>query len=236
MEVLKEYKEKSLKSWMKELDFFKSNDWKGIQDFIYEKRKEGRPILPGNSNVFNALKLTPLDNVKVVILGQDPYPNRNHAHGLSFSVPRECKAIPRSLQNIFKEYKNDLGYEIPDNGNLEAWALNGVLLLNTVLTVQEKLSNSHKDLGWEKLTTEILKKIDEKTENTVFILWGNQAQKYEYLIDKTKHLVIKSAHPSPLSANRGFFGSKPFSTACRYREAKGKESIVWNLNENPLPF
>lgn len=170
-------------------------------------------ILPQEQDVFNAFNLCSLENIKVVILGQDPYPTPGHAHGLSFSIPEEVRPFAKSLQNIFKEIQDDLGTEIPQNGNLERWAKQGVFLLNSVLTVTANEANSHKKFGWQKFTDRVIQLISEERNGVVFMLWGAQAQKKVDLIDESKHHILKSVHPSPLSAYRGFFGCKHFSKA-----------------------
>lgn len=193
------------------------------------KRAEGVIIYPPAGDVFKAFELTPFDQVKVVILGQDPYHGPNQAHGLAFSV-NEGIAFPPSLQNIFKELATDIeGFQIPMHGDLRAWARQGVFLLNTVLTVQQAQANSHADWGWEQFTDEVINVLNTEREHLVFILWGAHAQKKGRVIDKKKHLVLTSPHPSPLSAYRGFFGSRPFSKANQYLVEHGLEPIDWQL-------
>ena len=193
------------------------------------KRAEGVIIYPPAGDVFKAFELTPFDQVKVVILGQDPYHGPNQAHGLAFSV-NEGIAFPPSLQNIFKELATDIeGFQIPMHGDLRAWAKQGVFLLNTVLTVQQAQANSHADWGWEQFTDEVINVLNTEREHLVFILWGAHAQKKGRVIDKKKHLVLTSPHPSPLSAYRGFFGSRPFSKANQYLVEHGLEKIDWQL-------
>ena len=193
------------------------------------KRAEGVIIYPPAGDVFKAFELTPFDQVKVVILGQDPYHGPNQAHGLAFSV-NEGIAFPPSLQNIFKELAADIeGFQIPMHGDLRAWAKQGVFLLNTVLTVQQAQANSHADWGWEQFTDEVINVLNTEREHLVFILWGAHAQKKGRVIDKKKHLVLTSPHPSPLSAYRGFFGSRPFSKANQYLVEHGLEKIDWQL-------
>ena len=193
------------------------------------KRAEDVIIYPPAGDVFKAFELTPLDQVKVVILGQDPYHGPNQAHGLAFSV-NEGIAFPPSLQNIFKELATDIeGFQIPMHGDLRAWARQGVFLLNTVLTVQQAQANSHADWGWEQFTDEVINVLNTEREHLVFILWGAHAQKKGRVIDKKKHLVLTSPHPSPLSAYRGFFGSRPFSKANQYLVEHGLEPIDWQL-------
>lgn len=195
---------------------------------LWEKVKEEyqtTKCFPPKSQIFRAIELTPFDEVKVVIIGQDPYHNDNQANGLCFSVSDKVKAPP-SLKNIFKELEDDLGIKKTSN-ELEMWAKQGVLLLNATLTVRAHEANSHKDLGWEQFTDFIIKEISDKKENVVFVLWGAFAQKKAGLIDASKHFVIQSAHPSPFSVHKGFFGSRPFSKINQFLEEKGKEPINW---------
>ena len=182
-------------------------------------------VFPPKSQIFRALELTPFDEVKVVIIGQDPYHNDHQANGLSFSVSEEVSAPP-SLKNIFTELKADLGIERQET-DLQDWAEQGVLLLNSSLTVRAHSPNSHKDLGWNKFTNFIIKEISDEKENVVFVLWGAFAQKKEELIDSSKHFIIKSAHPSPFSVHRGFYGSKPFSKVNNYLKSKNIKPISW---------
>ena len=216
------------------------NDWdeklsiiwnsEGFKKFwnIIKKEYATKTVYPTFDNIFNALKLTPYKNVKVVIVGQDPYHGENEAHGLSFSVLDGVK-IPPSLQNIYKELNDDLKISIPSSGNLTKWAKNGVLLLNNALTVIKDTPNSHQKIGWNLFTDYVIKLVDQKDEPVVFILWGKNAQSKESLITNPKHLVIKSAHPSPFSANHGFFGSKPFSKANNYLIKNKKDPVDWTL-------
>ena len=180
---------------------------------------------PPKNQIFRAIELTPFEEVEVVIIGQDPYHNDFQANGLCFSVSDQVKAPP-SLKNIFTELKDDLGI-VKTNNELDSWAKQGVLLLNATLTVRAHEPNSHKDLGWEKFTDFIIKEISEKKENVVFVLWGAFAQKKEELINPSKHFIIKSAHPSPFSVYRGFYGSRPFSKINDYLKLKGKKQIDW---------
>lgn len=184
-----------------------------------------KKIFPPKHQVFSAFK-TPLDEVKVVIIGQDPYHNDGQAHGLAFSVS-ETAVIPPSLQNIFKEVQDDVGGEMPENGNLQRWANQGVLLLNNTLTVEAHLAGSHRGKGWEKFTDATIKMLSDKKTGLVFILWGRDARNKKALIDERKHLIIESPHPSPLSAHRGFFGSKPFSKTNVYLAMQGEKPIKW---------
>ena len=195
---------------------------------LWEKVKEEyqtTKCFPPKNQIFRAIELTPFEEVKVVIIGQDPYHNDNQANGLCFSVSDKVTAPP-SLKNIFKELEDDLGIKKTSN-ELEMWAKQGVLLLNATLTVRAHEANSPKDLGWEKFTDFIIKEISDKKENVVFVLWGNFAEKKAGLIDTSKHFIIQSVHPSPLSARKGFFGSRPFSKINQFLEEKGKEPINW---------
>ena len=195
---------------------------------LWEKVKEEyqtTKCFPPKDQIFRAIELTPFDKVKVVIIGQDPYHNDNQANGLCFSVSDKVKAPP-SLKNIFKELEDDLGIKKTSN-ELEMWAKQGVLLLNATLTVRAHEANSHKDLGWGQFTDFIIKEISDKKENVVFVLWGAFAQKKAGLIDTKKHFIIQSVHPSPLSARKGFFGSRPFSKINQFLEERGKEPINW---------
>ncbi len=198
-----------------------------LQDFTIEERQT-QTIFPPAADVFSAFELTPYENVKVLILGQDPYHDDNQAHGLCFSVKPGIKTPP-SLVNIYKELHTDIGLEIPKHGYLVNWAEQGILMLNAVLTVRAHTPNSHKDKGWETFTDAVIKKVSDKTDPVVFVLWGAYAQKKLKLIDTTKHSVIQSAHPSPLSARNGFFGSKPFSAINTALESFGQPTINWQL-------
>ena len=188
-------------------------------------------IYPDVYDIFNALKYVAYEDVKVVILGQDPYHGRGQAHGFSFSV-KEDVPIPPSLLNIYKELRDDLGLFIPDNGNLTKWAKQGVLLLNTVLTVREKSPNSHKDRGWEKLTDRIIALLNQREKPIVFILWGANARSKTKLINNRRHLILTSAHPSPLSAYRGFFGSKVFSKTNKFLRDNNMKEIDWQIENH----
>lgn len=194
-------------------------------DFVKEEYKI-KTIYPPGSLIFNAFNLCPFQNVKAVIIGQDPYHGPGQAHGLCFSV-REGVDFPPSLINIFKEIESDLGIPRPINGNLGRWASQGVLLLNATLTVREHQAGSHQNKGWEKFTDYVISIINENKQNTVFFLWGSYAQKKGESIDRSKHLVLESVHPSPLSASRGFFGNKHFSRCNDYLKAHGIEPIDW---------
>lgn len=191
-----------------------------------QKRREEVSVFPEEKNVFRALELTPFESVKVVILGQDPYHGFGQAHGLSFSVQKGIP-LPPSLRNIYKELQEDLGGELPTEGDLSHWAKQGVLLLNTVLTVEEGNANSHKGMGWERLTNRLIESLNELNHPVIFILWGKPAQDKEKLIMNPSHVILKSPHPSPLSAYRGFFGSKPFSRINDILIQQGQIPIRW---------
>jgi len=207
--------------------FFESDIFRvKILNALGDAKRDGHVVLPDRSKILRALELTPPDEVKVVILGQDPYPTEGHANGLSFSVNPEVTPLPKSLINIFRELKDDLGIE-KENGDLTSWALQGVLLLNTVLTVYKGQPASHTGMGWEVLSTDIIKWLSEHKEHIVFILWGKNAQKKGMYINESKHLIINSPHPSPLSAHRGFFGSKPFSRTNKYLTENEIIPIKW---------
>lgn len=193
-----------------------------------EIRSSGLPIYPPPHLIFNALNTTPFDRVKAVIIGQDPYHGPGQAMGLSFSVPQGIK-VPSSLGNIYKELQQDVQCSIPSHGNLEKWALQGVLLLNSVLTVRQHQANSHAKKGWEQYTDAVIETISKKKRGIVFLLWGNYAQVKSRLIDGTKHHILKAAHPSGLSANRGFFGCRHFSRTNQLLEEMGMSPIDWQL-------
>lgn len=196
-----------------------------LQAFVQKRRAEVR-VFPEKKNVFNALELTPFESVKVVILGQDPYHGFGQAHGLSFSVQKGTP-LPPSLKNIYKELQEDIGGELPVEGDLSHWAKQGVLLLNTVLTVEEGNANSHKGIGWEILTNRLIESLNELKHPVIFILWGKPAQDKEKLITNPNHIILKAPHPSPLSAYRGFFGSKPFSKVNDILIQQGQTPICW---------
>ena len=196
-----------------------------LQAFVQKRRAEVR-VFPEEKNVFNALELTPFESVKVVILGQDPYHGFGQAHGLSFSVQKGIP-LPPSLKNIYKELQEDIGGELPTEGDLSHWAKQGVLLLNTVLTVEEGNANSHKGMGWETLTNRFIESLNELKHPVIFILWGKPAQDKEKLITNPNHVILKDPHPSPLSAYRGFFGSKPFSKVNDILIQQGQTPIRW---------
>ena len=199
-----------------------------LKQFLTAEKAAGKRIFPPGGEWFHALDATPLDNVRVVILGQDPYHGPGQAHGLCFSV-RPGVRVPPSLVNIYKELKADLGIDPPNHGCLDAWAERGVLLLNAVLTVEAHRAASHQGKGWERFTDAIIRLVNDREEPVVFILWGSYAQRKASFVDTTKHCVIKSPHPSPLSAHNGFFGSKPFSKANAFLREKGLEPIDWSL-------
>lgn len=206
---------------------FEKDYYKKLRSFLISEYKS-KVIYPNMYDIFNALHFTSYADTKVVILGQDPYHGPNQAHGLSFSVNTGIKTPP-SLLNIYKELHSDLNCYIPNNGYLKKWTDQGVLLLNTVLTVRAGEANSHKNRGWEEFTTKVIKTLNEKDKPIVFILWGNNAISKENLITNTKHLIIKSVHPSPLSASRGFFGSKPFSKTNEFLISTNQKVIDWQI-------
>lgn len=204
---------------------FDKEYFKQLVEFVKQEYAGGKVYPPG-AQIFNAFDFCPFDDVKVVIIGQDPYHGPRQANGLCFSVS-EGVPMPPSLLNIFKELKADVGREIPPHGSLERWAKQGVLLLNATLTVRANTPGSHQNKGWEEFTDAVIKRLSDEKENLVFILWGAYAQKKGAIIDTEKHHVIKSAHPSPFAAHRGFFGSKPFSRTNEYLIKKGKNAINW---------
>lgn len=218
--------EPSWKSVMKE-EFSKDYFFK-IKDFLLEEKKQNHVVYPPGNLIFNAFNLTPFDKVEVVILGQDPYHGRGQAHGLCFSVPYGITPPP-SLVNIFKEIHSDIGASIPNHGNLEEWAKQGVLLLNALLTVRANEPASHRGIGWEIFTDAVIRKISEKKTGIVFLLWGKFAQEKESLIDTANHHVLKAAHPSPYSASSGFFGCKHFSKTNALLISQNKPPINWQL-------
>ena len=215
-------------SWLEHLkDEFQKDYMVLIKQKLLELKKNNIPFYPPGRFLFNAFNLTPLDQVKVVILGQDPYHGPNQAHGLCFSVPNGIKPPP-SLINIFKELEDDIDKKIDfSNGNLEHWAMQGVFLLNTTLTVEKSRPLSHQKLGWDIFTNKVISTISKTRENIAFILWGSFAQSKKELIDSNKHLILTAPHPSPLSAHRGFFGSKPFSKTNTFLESKQIDMISW---------
>ena len=206
----------------KKKDYFEK-----LSVFLENEKKAGKEIYPNEGLYFNALQLTPLEKVKIVILGQDPYHGEGQAHGLSFSVPDGIK-IPPSLRNIYKELATSIeGFDVPDSGNLTHWAEQGVLLLNSVLTVEKSNAGSHAKQGWEIFTDNIIKLINDSQQDVVFLLWGSYAHKKGLFIDETKHTVLKSTHPSPLSAYRGFFGCGHFKLVNEILMKQGKNKINW---------
>jgi uracil-DNA glycosylase len=218
--------EESWKEILKE-EFDKSY-FQHIITFLKAEKATGKIIYPPGPLIFNAFSETPFTNVKVVIIGQDPYHNRGQAHGLSFSVPGLVPKPP-SLANIFKELRNDLGIAIPESGNLEKWTSQGVLLLNASLTVRQNEPASHAKIGWLQFTDQVIRKISEQKEGIVFLLWGKFAQEKQSLIDETKHFVLKAAHPSPFSAENGFFGCRHFSRTNQILVDQKKSPIDWKL-------
>lgn len=216
-------------SWKEILkDEFNKNYFAEIVMHLKHEKALGKTIYPAGNNIFNAFEQTHFDNVKVVILGQDPYHGAGQAHGLSFSVPDGIKPPP-SLVNIYKEMKTDLGLEIPTSGNLTKWAQHGVLLLNAFLTVRASEPASHSKIGWENFTDAVIRKISEQKNNVVFLLWGRFAQDKQILIDATRHHILKAAHPSPFSAANGFFGCKHFSKTNELLLKAGIEPVDWRL-------
>ncbi|MFP5255581.1 MAG: uracil-DNA glycosylase [Acidimicrobiia bacterium] len=201
--------------------------WAELQRFVAEERQRG-PVYPAPDEVFAALHLTPYAEVKVLILGQDPYHGPGQAHGLCFSV-RPGVPAPPSLQNVFAELEADLGIPPPDHGCLDAWARQGVLLLNATLTVRARQATSHQGKGWETFTDAVIRAVSAKPERVVFVLWGASARRKRSLVDTSRHVVIESAHPSPLSARSGFFGSRPFSRANRALAEAGREPVDWRI-------
>ena len=208
---------------------FEKPYWAALQQFVADERAQG-PVYPPHDQVFAALHLTPYADVKVLILGQDPYHGPRQAHGLCFSVPHGI-AQPPSLQNVFAELRDDLGIDPPPHGNLEAWARQGVLLLNAFLTVRARQAGSHRSAGWEAFTDEVIRAVSAKPERVVFVLWGAFARRKKQLVDLARHVIIESAHPSPLSAHNGFFGSKPFSRANAALAEAGRRPVDWRLSD-----
>ena len=216
-------------SWKKVLkEEFEKPYFQHIITFLKAEKATGKIIYPPGPLIFNAFKQTPFDKLKVVLLGQDPYHNKGQAHGLSFSVP-DGVPKPPSLVNIFKELHSDLGIKIPESGNLEKWAKQGVLLLNASLTVRKNEPGSHAKIGWLQFTDSVIKKISDEKQGIVFLLWGKFAQEKQAIIDETKHYVLKAAHPSPYSANNGFFGCRHFSLTNELLTKQHKSPIDWKL-------
>ncbi|PUA29650.1 MAG: uracil-DNA glycosylase [Cellvibrio sp. 79] len=217
-------------SWLSHLaGEFEQPYMKQLKAFLLAEKKQGKVIYPASKNIFNAFNSTPLDQVKVVILGQDPYHGPNQAHGLCFSVQPGIPAPP-SLQNMFKELHRDLGMSIPPHGCLQAWANQGVLLLNATLTVEQARAGSHQGRGWETFTDKAIQIVNEQCQGVVFLLWGSYAQKKAAFIDPRKHLVLKAPHPSPLSAHRGFIGCGHFSKTNHHLLQLNKAPIDWRLS------
>ncbi len=216
---------------------FNSDYFIQLKSFLKEETKLKKLIFPPSDKIFNAFNSTPLNKVKVVIIGQDPYHSFEeienkivpHAHGLSFSIPKEAKKIPPSLKNIFKELKSDLNIKIPSNGNLSSWTDQGVLLLNATLTVRAHEAGSHQKKGWEFFTDSVIQKLSEQKNDLVFLLWGKFAQNKETLIDNNKHHILKAAHPSPFSAHNGFFGCNHFSKTNQILKRLGLNEIDWQI-------
>lgn len=215
-------------SWLAQLESeFEQPYMKNLKTFLVEEKKK-YVIYPPGHNIFQAFEETPFVGTRVVILGQDPYHGPNQAHGLSFSVKKGV-TTPPSLKNIFKELKSDLDINIPKHGDLSYWARQGVLMLNTVLTVRHREANSHKNKGWEKFTDAVIRALNQNKRDLVFVLWGRKAQNKVSMIDEDKHLILRAAHPSPFAAANGFFGSRPFSTINQHLAQKGEPPIDWNL-------
>ena len=216
-------------SWRKRLQADLDSEYMAqLRDFLREQKALGKTVYPAADKTFAALNAAPFDSVKVVILGQDPYHGPGQAHGLCFSVMRDIQ-VPPSLRNIYKELASDVNFVPPTHGCLIEWARQGVLLLNSVLTVEESLAASHKGKGWERFTDSIVNHLNDEAESIVFILWGNYAQKKGAMIDRERHLVLQSAHPSPLSASRGFYGNHHFSKSNEYLQAQNKVAIDWQI-------
>ncbi len=221
-------------SWFNVLsDEFDQPYMRDLKAFLLKQKQQGKVIYPPGDNIFNALNSTPFDKVKVVILGQDPYHGPNQAHGLCFSVNKGV-AVPPSLKNIYKELHQDVNFTIPNHGSLQAWANQGVLLLNSVLTVNQGQAASHQGKGWEIFTDKIIFELNQMHSHVVYMLWGAYAQNKGARIDESKNLVLKSAHPSPLSAYRGFIGCKHFSQCNNYLKANYKPSIDWQIDSHSI--
>jgi uracil-DNA glycosylase len=216
-------------AWLAHLESEFSQDYmQNLRQFLRNEKSQGKQIFPPGEQIFNALNTTPLGRVKVVILGQDPYHGPGQAHGLCFSVLPGV-AVPPSLKNIFKELKADLGVPTPSHGYLQSWAEQGVLLLNAVLTVEKAMAASHQGKGWEQFTDKVVEVVNQNKEQVVFLLWGSYAQKKGLIIDRKRHNVLQSTHPSPLSAYRGFLGCQHFSQVNQYLEKTGQLPIDWTL-------
>ena len=214
-------------SWQSHLtNVFNQPFMADLQQFLTKEKQAGVTIYPNGSLIFNAFNSSPFNKVRVVILGQDPYHGIGQAHGLCFSVPSEIKKLPPSLKNIYKELQNDVGFKIPNHGNLQKWTTQGVFLLNAILTVEANTPASHQKRGWEQFTNAVIKKLSEQREGLIFLLWGNFAQQKTTLIDTQKHIILKAPHPSPFSAHTGFFGCKHFSKANETKGSKIKVQII----------
>ena len=213
-------------SWKEKLlEEFNKDYMRSLSEFLRSEKSKNKIIFPPGNKIFNAFNLTKFEDVKVVILGQDPYHGHNQAHGLSFSVEEGVRPPP-SLKNIFKELESDMGIKQPEHGNLERWCSEGVLLLNSILTVEKSKPASHANMGWEQFTDKILSILNDLKRNVVFILWGKKAQEKGHFLDKNRHLILKSAHPSPYSANNGFLGSKPFSKTNHYLNSNNIKRLI----------
>ncbi|MEP3246542.1 MAG: uracil-DNA glycosylase [Sneathiella sp.] len=222
-------------SWLKVLaSEFEKDHMKNLRAFLEQEKRAGKVIFPEGKNIFTAFDCTPFQTVKVVILGQDPYHGPGQAHGLSFSV-RDGVRTPPSLQNMYKEINRDLGLPIPKHGNLQNWAEQGVLLLNSVLTVEQAKAASHQGRGWEEFTDAVVSALNKERDRLVFLLWGSYAQKKGKVIDRNRHLVLTSPHPSPLSAHRGFLGNGHFSKANEYLERTHQTPIDWSVPDQDVP-
>jgi uracil-DNA glycosylase len=217
-------------SWKNQLQGeFEKPYMQNLRSFLKSEKSKGKSIYPVGNEFFNSMNSTPFDRVKAVILGQDPYHGEGEAHGLCFSVKKGIRKPP-SLQNIYKELKSDLGIEPSEHGYLQAWADQGVLLLNSILTVEKDKPASHREKGWENFTDQIIARLNSERSNLAFILWGSYAQKKGAFLDRNRHLVLESPHPSPLSAHRGFFGTKPFSKINLYLKQNGIDEINWSVD------
>lgn len=212
---------------------FEKDYMQSLREFLLQRKQQGAVIYPPTNQWFSALNTTPFEDVRVVVLGQDPYHGVGQAHGLCFSVTPGIK-VPPSLANIYKEIKSDLGIDQPNHGCLISWAQQGVLLLNATLTVEDGCADAHQGKGWEQFTDEIIKAVNQEREGVVFMLWGSYAQKKSIMIDSSRHLILKSVHPSPLSAYRGFFGCGHFSAANHYLQERGVKPIDWQLPDSKI--
>jgi uracil-DNA glycosylase len=216
-------------SWKEALaSEFQQPYFQAVAQYLRQAKTKGKTVYPAGSMIFNAFNTTPVDKVKVVILGQDPYHNPGQAMGLSFSVPKGI-SVPPSLRNIYKELSDSMDFTVPQHGDLTTWAEQGVFLLNAMLTVERNKPSSHRDIGWQNFTDAVIRTLSKTKENVVFLLWGAFAQKKRALIDESKHLVLTSAHPSPFSAHRGFLGNGHFKKTNEYLVENGKEAIDWQV-------